>query len=127
MTRKSRLSHAIQRSGSNLFIREARDVSALTGVLDSDPANITVAIYVQQGVLVQVPGLCDFGWSKLNVKRVCVLKVLNFHGLNELSKKALCTVSRSGRSITRKYLPFISAIGAQQRIRPSRWIVSLTG
>jgi hypothetical protein len=65
----------------------------LAGVLDSDPANITVAIYVQQSVLVQVPGLCDFGWSKLNVKRVGVLKVLNLHGLNELSKKALCTVS----------------------------------
>ena len=57
-------------------------MSALAGVLNSDPANITVAIHVQQGVLVQVPGLCDFGWPKLNVKRVCVLKVLNFHGLN---------------------------------------------
>jgi hypothetical protein len=88
MTRKSRLLQTTWPLGSDLFIREAWDVSALAGVLDSDPANITVTIHVQQGVLVQVSGLCHFGWSKLNVKGVCVLKVLNFHGLNELSKKA---------------------------------------
>ena len=87
-------------------------------MLDGDTANITLAIYVQQGVLVQVPGFCDFGWSKLSVKRVCVLKVLNFHGLNELSKNALCTVSRSGRSIIRKYFRFISAIGAKRPDAP---------
>jgi hypothetical protein len=47
------------------------------------------------------------------------LEILNLHGLNERSKKALWTVSPSGSSITRKYLPSISAMGAHRRIRPS--------
>jgi hypothetical protein len=88
-------------SSHDLLIREVRDIGALTGVLDCDSADVAISIYVQERVLIEVLGLGDVCCFKLDVKRVCVVEVLNFYGLNELSKKALCTVSPSGRSITR--------------------------
>ena len=45
---------------------------------------------------------------ELDVEGIGVVKVFDFHGSNERSKNALCTVSPSGRSTTRRYLPSIS-------------------
>ena len=41
---------------------------------------------VQQRVLVQIFGLGDFDRLKFDVKRIGVLKVLDFHGVNEFIK-----------------------------------------
>src|SRR5438552_12401371 len=80
-------------------------------MFDRDPANIPFRVQIKQGVLVQIPGLGNLSGPKLDVERVGVLEVADFHGLNVRSKKALCTVSPSGNSITRKYFPSISAMG----------------
>ena len=105
--------------GCDLFVGEAWNIGTLPRVLDRNAADVAVAIHIQKSILVQVLGLGDLGCLELNVKRVRVLEILNLHGLNERSKKALWTVSPSGSSITRKYLPSISAMGAYRRIRPS--------
>lgn len=95
-------------------------LNSLLRVLNSNPADVTLSVDIEQRVLIEVARLCDLGTTKLDVERISVLEVTYLHGRNERSKNALCTVSPSGRSITRKYLPSISAIGAQRRIRPSR-------
>jgi hypothetical protein len=70
----------------DLLIGEVRDICALTGVLDGDSADVAISIYVQERVLVEILGLGDVGCFKLDVKRVCVVELLNFHGLNTLER-----------------------------------------
>ncbi len=43
--------------------------------------------------------------AKLDVQSIGIQEILNFHGLYPRSKNALCTVSRSGNRITRRYRP----------------------
>ena len=88
-------------------------------VLDRYGANISVAVEIQQCVVIEVFGLSNLGGTKFNVKRVRVLKGFDLHGVNDRSKNVLCTVSPSGHRITRKYFPPVSLIGAHRRIRPS--------
>ena len=105
--------------GRNLFVREAGHVGSLAGVLNSNPTDVAMLIDVQNSVLVQVLRLSDIGCPQFDIESIGILEILNLHGLKDRSKKALCTVSLSGSSITRKYLPSISAIRAQRRMRPS--------
>src|SRR5262245_11831683 len=105
--------------GRDLFVRELREVGALSCVLYCNAANVAVRINIEQRVLVQILGLCDLNGSKLDIQGIGVLKILDLHGTNLRSKKALCTVSPSGSRRTRKYLPCIAWMGAQRRIRPS--------
>jgi len=76
-------------SSGYLLKREVRNVSSLAGVLDGNAANVSVAVEVKQGVFIQVLGFTDLGRLELDIKRVRVLEVLDFHSLNDLSKKAL--------------------------------------
>src|SRR6266481_1315978 len=94
-------------------------VGTVPSVLDREGADLTLTIDVELGVFVQVLGLDYASSFELDVQRVGILEVLDFHGANERSKNALCTVSPSGRSTTRRYLSSISRMGAQRRIRPS--------
>ncbi len=96
-------------------------------MFNRDATNVPISVQINKSILIQVFGLDNLGTPKLNVQRVCVLKIFDFHGSNDRSKKALCTVSPSGNSITRRYFPFISGIGAQRRMRPSFWTTSVTG
>ena len=76
-------------SGGGILVGELREVRPVFGVLDGDAANVTIPINVEQRVFIQVAGLGHFRGAKLDVQRVGVLKILDLHGLNERSKKAL--------------------------------------
>jgi hypothetical protein len=80
-------------------------------VLNRNCADITIAIQIKNRVLVEIPGFIDLGPAELDVQSVGILKVFDFHGSNDRSKKALCTVSPSGSKITRKYFPSTSGMG----------------
>ena len=58
-------------------------------MLDSDAANVSFPIQIKQCVFIQVPGFCNLSGLELDVERVGVLEILDFHALNERSKKAL--------------------------------------
>ena len=96
-------------------------------MLDGHGADISILIDIELRILIEIPGLCHFCHSELNMEGIRVLKILDRHDLNLLSKKALCTVSRSDSNTTRKYRLSISLIGAQRRMRPSFCTTSLTG
>lgn len=66
-----------------LFKREVRNIGPLAGVLNGDAADVSIAVEIKQGVLIQVLGFADLGGLELDVKRVRILEVLDFHGLNE--------------------------------------------
>ena len=66
-----------------------------------------------------------FGGTKLDVESIGLKEVRDFHGVNDLSKNVLCTVSPSGSRITLRYRPSISAIWPHRRMRPSTWTNSL--
>src|SRR3972149_10356782 len=111
----------------NTFNNQMPYVSALACVLERDCADIALGIHVKNGVFIQVFRLRYATVAELNVERVSVLKVADFHGLYPLSKKALCTVSPSGNRITRRYRFFISSILAHRLIRPSACMCSFSG
>ena len=67
------------------------------------------------------------GGSHTHVERAGICKIFYFHGTNDRSKNALCTVSPSGGKTTRRYLPSASWIEAQRRMRPSSCTVSRSG
>jgi hypothetical protein len=73
-----------------LLVGELRRTSALRGMLDSDEANIAISVNVEYGVLIEITGFGYRRISKLDVQRVCVSEVANFHGANLRSKKAFC-------------------------------------
>ena len=105
--------------GWDLFIGERWNSCTLARMLNRDATNVTFSVQIEKGILVEVSRLGYLGGTKLNMKRVRVLKILDLHGVNDRSKNALCIVSPSGNSITLRYLPLASGIGAQRRIRPS--------
>ena len=65
-----------------LLEREVRNVSPLAGVFDGNAANVSVAVEIKQGVLIQILGFADLGGLELDIKRIRGLEVLDFHGLN---------------------------------------------
>ena len=67
-----------------LLKREVWNVGPLAGVFDGNAANVSVAVEIKQGVLIQILGFADLGGLELDVKRVRDLEVLDFHGLNDL-------------------------------------------
>ena len=103
----------------DLFVRETRNPSSLGSMLNCNPTNVALSIYIEKGVFIKVSRLDHSNRTKLYIKRISVLKILDFHGVNDRSKNALCTVSPSGNSTTLRYLPPMSGIDAQRRIRPS--------
>jgi hypothetical protein len=88
-----------------LLVGEVKDVRSILGVLDRDCADVAAAIDVKLRILVQIPSLGDVPSLELDVERIGVTEILDLHGSNERSKKALCTVSPSASKITRRYLP----------------------
>jgi hypothetical protein len=66
---------------------------AFARVFDRDGANLALVVEIQKSIFIQIFRLCNFARTKLDVKRIGILKVFYFHGWNVLSKNALCTVS----------------------------------
>jgi hypothetical protein len=67
--------------GCDLFIREARNVCTLTGVLDGDAKDIAALIEIQDCVLIQILRFGYFGWLELDMECVSVLKIFDVHGV----------------------------------------------
>ena len=105
--------------GSDLFKGEMLEVGTFPSVFDRESTDIPLSVDVELSVLVEILRRNDATSPELDVEGIGVLEVLDLHGSNERSKNALCTVSPSGSSTTRRYLPSISSIRAQRRIRPS--------
>jgi hypothetical protein len=103
------------------------NIRSVMRMFNGHGADISILIDIELCVLIEIPRLCHFCRSKFYVERVSVLKVLDRHGLNLLSKKALWTVLLSGSITTRKNLFSISSIETQRRIRPSFCTISFTG
>src|SRR5213593_4091547 len=78
----------------NLLVRKPWNIGALAGVLDGNPANVAVSVNIQQSVLVQIPGLGDLGFFKLDVERVSILEISDLHGPGARSKKARLGLER---------------------------------
>ena len=79
---------ANRKSCGDLLVGEGRNRHALAGVFDGYGAEATIAVEVQEGVLVQVPGLGHFGGAKLDVESVGLKEVGDFHGMNDLDAGA---------------------------------------
>jgi hypothetical protein len=64
----------------DLFEGKMRNVCSFARVLDRDSTDVAFPIEVEQRVLVGVPGLGHFRRFELDVERVGILEVANFHG-----------------------------------------------
>ena len=82
-------------SGSNLLVGKGRYFHAFARVLDGDGAEAALRVKIEEGVLVEVTSLSNLGWAQFDVECVGIGEVFDVHGLYDLSKKALCTVSPS--------------------------------
>lgn len=71
------------------FNSHTTDISALTRVLKGNGTDVSLAVDVQRGIFIQIPGFNDVTVSKLNVERVGIIEILYFHGLYPRSKNAL--------------------------------------
>ena len=111
---------ALQRpSGGDLLVGKSRNPRSCRRMLYGDGADISVMVQIEQRVVVEIACLGDRDVAKLDVQRVRFGVIPDIHGLNPLSKKALCTVSPSGKSTTLRKRPSASGMAAQRRIRPS--------
>src|SRR5690606_20866348 len=77
------------RSGGDLLERKGGYIRSILCMLDSDRANIAIAIEFEKSVLVEILGIGYFGAPKLDIKRVGILKIRDLHIVNLLSKNAL--------------------------------------
>jgi hypothetical protein len=73
-------------------------------MLYRDCANVTVTVQVHDRVLIKVFGFENRSLAELDLERVGICKIFYFHGTNDRSKNALCTVSPSGRKTSRGWL-----------------------
>lgn len=56
-------------------------IRSVAGVLEGDRADISVPVQIQRSVLVQITGLGDFAGAKLDIERVSILEIPDFHYL----------------------------------------------
>lgn len=76
--------------GSDVFIREARNVCPLTGMLDRDAADIIVLIKIQNSVLIQILRFGYVGCLELDIEGVSILKIFDVHGVNDPRRGSSC-------------------------------------
>ena len=62
-------------------------IRALTGVLDSNSAHITIRIQIQDCVFIEILRLRDITCIKFYIQRIGVFEVLDFQGLISSVKK----------------------------------------
>src|SRR5207249_3311983 len=72
-----------------LLEREGGNLRTVACVFDREAADFAFSINIQKSVLVEVTSLRNLGSPKFDMQRIGVLKILNFHGSKDLSKKAL--------------------------------------
>lgn len=71
------------------FNSHMTDIGALTRVLKGNGTDVSVAVNIQRGIVIQILGFKDVTVSKLNVERVGIIEIPYFHGLYPRSKNAL--------------------------------------
>jgi len=79
--------------GCNLLEREVWNIRSIPSMFNGHGTDISIFVDIKLSVLIEISSLYHFCNPELDVKRISVLKMLDRHGLNLLSKKALCTVS----------------------------------
>jgi hypothetical protein len=77
-------------------------VGSLAGMLECNSTDVSLFIDIKNSVFIQIPGFRYATIAELDVQRIGVFKIADFHDLNPLSKNALCTVSPSGNKTTRR-------------------------
>jgi len=77
-------------------------IELATGVIDVDSDQVAVAVVIQNNAFRNFAALHARSLREVDVKRVCVWKIIQFHGRNLRSKNALCMVSLSESVTTRK-------------------------
>jgi hypothetical protein len=70
-----------------------RNIRSISGVLDRQGTDMSILIDIELRILIEIPGFCHGCRFELNMERIRVLKILDRHDLNPLSKNALWTVS----------------------------------
>ena len=101
----------------DLLVRKRRNRHTVAGVLNGYGAKSPISVKIEKGVFVQISCLVHLGSTKLDIERVRVSEVFDLHGLNDLSKKALCTVLLSGERITTNGALFGSALPPAAKAR----------
>ena len=76
-------------SGRDLFVGKLREIGTLACMLDCDPIDAAIRTKIKEGVLIKILGVYNPADPELDVQGICVLKVLDLHGTNLRSKKAL--------------------------------------
>jgi hypothetical protein len=76
-------------SGGDLLVGKLRNIRVLACMLHGNSGYVAMTIQIEECIFIQISCFSDLSRFELDVERICVLKVLNFHGLNDLSKKAL--------------------------------------
>lgn len=77
----------------DLLVGKDRKVDSILRMFHGDPADTPRLIQFEKGVLVEVSRLSDRDGAEFDVQGIRVQEVRDFHGLNDRSKNALCTVS----------------------------------
>jgi hypothetical protein len=88
-------------------------VDLVPGVVDIDPDNSALGVIVDDNAFRDFPAVYARPLGKLDVQRVGVGVVVEFHGRNPRSGNALWTVILSSSVTTRRYRPPSSGIWAQ--------------
>ena len=71
-------------------------------MLDGQGADVAICIQVDDGILIDIPGLGNVRHTELDVERIGTPEISDFHQRIPRSKKALWTVSMSGSNMTRR-------------------------
>ena len=84
-------------------------------VIDIDSDQVAFAIVIQNHAFRDLPALDARSVREINIKGICVWKIIQLHGRNLRSKNALCMVSLSESVTTRKKRPCNSSTLPQNR------------
>jgi hypothetical protein len=87
------------------FVTSSRRIQLAAGMVDVDPDQIAFGVVIQNHAFGDFLALHARSLREIDVKRIGIWKIIEFHGLNLRSKNALCMVSLSERVMTRKKRP----------------------
>ncbi len=94
---------------------ELAQIQLAAGMVDVDSDQVALAVVIQNNAFRNLLALDARPVREIDVKRIGVWKIIQFHGRNLRSRNALCIVSLSERVITRKKRPSSSSTAAQKR------------
>ena len=90
-------------------------IELATGVIDVDSDQVALAVVIQNNAFRNFAALDTRSLREIDLKRIRIWEVIQFHGRNLRSRNALRIVSLSERVITRKKRTSSSSIAAQKR------------